>query len=82
MIDKYDAAVLRDLKERFGVDTSPADALTGQELKAWLYQAEDALYERLQAELVAQSADRELARKELEVQYESWHKAMLNNRAM
>lgn len=82
MIDKYDAAVLRDLKERFGVDTSPADALTGQELKAWLYQAEDALYERLQSELVAQTADRELARKELEVQFESWRKAMLNNRAM
>lgn len=50
MIDKYDAAVLRSLRERFGVDVSPAEGLTGPELQAWLYRAEDELFERLMAE--------------------------------
>ena len=76
MIDKYDAAVLRDLKERFGVDTSPADALTGQELQAWIDAADEALFLRLMAELAAQTADRELARDELAAQYEIWRKAL------
>lgn len=57
MIDKYDAAVLRSLRERFGVDVSPAEGLTGPELQAWLYQAEDDLFERLIADRRAQIAD-------------------------
>ena len=76
MIDKYDAAVLRSLRERFGVDVSPAEGLTGPELQAWLYRAEDELFERLRAELGAQTADRELARDELATQYESWRKTL------
>ena len=50
MIDKCDAAVLRSLREHFNVDTTPAEGLTGPELQAWLYRAEDELFERLMAE--------------------------------
>ena len=76
MIDKCDAAVLRSLREHFNVDTTPAEGLTGPELQAWLYRAEDELFERLRAELAAQTADRELARDELAARYESWRKAL------
>ena len=76
MIDKCDAAVLRSLREHFNVDTTPAEGLTGPELQAWLYRAEDELFERLRAELAAQTADRELARKELGVQLDNWRKAL------
>ena len=68
--------MLRRLSAEFNVDVTPADGLTGAALQAWLYRAEDELFERLRAELAAQTADRELARDELAAQYESWRKAL------
>ncbi len=41
--------MLRRLRLEFGVDTTPAQGLEGAALDAWLYQAEDDLFERLTA---------------------------------
>lgn len=40
---------LARLRDEFDVDIAPADPLRGPELAAWLEQAEDDLYQRLQA---------------------------------
>ena len=48
------AITLAALRDSFGVDVSPAAGLHGQELAAWLEQAEDAVFEREHAELRAQ----------------------------
>ena len=45
---------LARLRDEFGVDVAPAAGLHGQELAAWLEQAEDAVFEREHAELRAQ----------------------------
>mgnify|MGYP003377009767 CR=1 FL=1 len=39
--------MLRRLRLEFAVDTTPAEGLEGAALDAWLYQAEDELFERL-----------------------------------
>ena len=70
------SAMLLRLNLEFGVDTTPAEGLTGPELQAWIDAADEALFLRLRAELAAQTADRELARDELAAQYESWRKAL------
>lgn len=41
---------LARLRDEFGVDVAPALALHGQELEAWLEQAEDDLFKRLLAD--------------------------------
>ena len=41
--------MLRRLRLEFAVDTTPAEGLEGVDLDAWLYQAEDELFERLVA---------------------------------
>ena len=48
------ALTLAVLRDSFGVDVAPAQHLHGQELAAWLEQAEDAVFEREHAELRAQ----------------------------
>ena len=48
------ALTLAALRVSFGVDVAPAQHLHGQELAAWLEQAEDAVFEREHAELRAQ----------------------------
>lgn len=48
------ALTLAALRDGFGVDVAPAQHLHGQELAAWLEQAEDAVFEREHAELRAQ----------------------------
>ena len=48
------ALPLAALRDSFGVDVAPAQHLHGQELAAWLEQAEDAVFEREHAELRAQ----------------------------
>lgn len=48
------ALTLAALRDCFGVDVAPAQHLHGQELAAWLEQAEDAVFEREHAELRAQ----------------------------
>jgi hypothetical protein len=47
-------AALRDLS---GVDVSPAQGWHGEELAAWLEQAEDALFESEHSELRAQRSE-------------------------
>ena len=44
---------LRTLRNSFGVDVARAAGLHGQELADWLDQAEDAVFEREHAELIA-----------------------------
>lgn len=51
------ALTLVALRDSFGVDVAPAQGLHGQELAAWLEQAEDAVFEREHAELRAQRAN-------------------------
>ena len=48
------ALTLAALRDSFCVDVAPAQHLHGQELAAWLEQAEDAVFEREHAELRAQ----------------------------
>ena len=53
MIEKtpFQVLHLQRLKDEFEVDTTGAEALSGQELEAWIHQAEDKLQARLLAEL-------------------------------
>ena len=46
---------LATLRDSFGVDIAPAAGLHGQELAAWLEQAEDQVFHRELAELQRQS---------------------------
>lgn len=64
--------MLRSLHNQFGVDVAPATGLEGEALDSWIDAAEDALFLKLQHELREQTADRELARKELQEQYDKW----------
>lgn len=46
----FQALMLTRLNHEFGVDTSPAAALTGALLDQWIYRAEDHLADRLMTE--------------------------------
>ena len=52
--DAVERLHLEALRLEFGVDTSPADGLTGEALRAWVEAADDAVFEREHAELRAQ----------------------------
>lgn len=54
MNQEYMLLVLERLNKEFGVDVSEADGLEGQELADWIEETEEALFQRLHAELRAQ----------------------------
>lgn len=55
----YQAIMLRRLAQEFNVDTSPAAALTGAALDAWIDTAGEALFEREFAEFKAMRAEQQ-----------------------
>ena len=55
----YQAIMLRRLAQEFNVDTSPAAALTGAALDAWIDTAGEALFEREYAEFKAMRAEQQ-----------------------
>lgn len=50
----YQRLMLDRLRDDFGVDVSSAELLDGADLDAWIFAQEDAVFERLHAELRAQ----------------------------
>lgn len=50
---------LERLAKSFGVDTAPAQHLTGQELDSWLNSSEDVLFEQCPVDLREMKAERE-----------------------
>lgn len=46
----FQALMLKSLKEGFDVDISPAQNLSGEDLRQWIYKAEDELTNRLFSE--------------------------------
>ena len=55
----YQQTRMDGLAKSFGVDTAPAQHLTGQELDTWLNAAEDRLFEEGLRDLLAMKAERE-----------------------
>lgn len=55
----YQAIMLRRLAQEFNVDISPAAALTGAALDAWIDTAGEALFEREYAEFKAMRAEQQ-----------------------
>ena len=55
----YQAIMLLRLNKEFGVDTSPAQALSGKALDAWIDAASDELFEREYAEYQAMRASQQ-----------------------
>lgn len=55
----YQAIMLLRLNKEFGVDTSPAQALSGKGLDAWIDAASDELFEREYAEYQAMRASQQ-----------------------
>lgn len=55
----YQAIMLLRLSKEFGVDTSPAQALSGKALDDWIDAAGDALFEREYAEFKAMRANQQ-----------------------
>lgn len=55
----YQSIMLLRLEREFNVDTSPAAALTGAALDAWIDTAGEALFEREYAEFKAMRAEQQ-----------------------
>lgn len=54
---EYQRLHLARLADVFGVDVSEALQLSGEALEAWIFRAEDELFERLHVELRAQKTN-------------------------
>jgi hypothetical protein len=54
---EYQRLHLARLSDVFGVDVSEAYRLAGEALEAWIFKAEDDLFDRLHAELRSQKTD-------------------------